>query len=159
MAAEPVSVLLVSAHLSDRAELQRILAHGKWRLYVRTTCPEALAFLQEHRVPVVICDGELTASDWRRILGGSAALPDPPCVIVSSRLADERLWAEVLNLGGYDVLYTPFDADEVLRVSWLAWQFWQRERGADHRSLCSVLAEDPPGRRHKTIVGPTCCMF
>jgi hypothetical protein len=29
-------------------------------------------------------------------------------------LADERLWAEVLNLCGYDVLATPFHADEVL---------------------------------------------
>jgi DNA-binding response OmpR family regulator len=34
-------------------------------------------------------------------------------LIVCSRLADERLWAEVLNLGGYDVLAIPFHAGEV----------------------------------------------
>lgn len=40
-------------------------------------------------------------------------------------MADERLWAEVLNLGGYDVLPTPFEPDEVTRVctgAWLAWK-------------------------------------
>lgn len=45
-----------------------------------------------------------------------------------SRLADESLWAEVLNLGGYDVLPTPLVEDEVTRVVWLAWQNWNNER-------------------------------
>ena len=37
-------------------------------------------------------------------------------MIVSSRLADDCLWAEVLNLGGYDLLAKPFAAAEVSRV-------------------------------------------
>jgi DNA-binding response OmpR family regulator len=40
----------------------------------------------------------------------------PPPLIVSDRLADERLWAEVLNLGAYDLLAMPFDAKEVLHA-------------------------------------------
>jgi len=40
----------------------------------------------------------------------------PPLLIVASRLADERLWAEVLNLGGYDVLLKPFEPAELRRV-------------------------------------------
>jgi len=35
---------------------------------------------------------------------------------VVSRLADERLWAEALNPGAYDMLLTPFEAEEVFRV-------------------------------------------
>jgi hypothetical protein len=42
-------------------------------------------------------------------------------MIVTSRLADERLWAEVLNLGGYHLLAKPFDASEVVRVVGTAW--------------------------------------
>ncbi len=38
-------------------------------------------------------------------------------MIVASRVTDEALWAEVLNLGGYDVLVQPFDRTEVLRVT------------------------------------------
>ena len=52
-------------------------------------------------------------------------LPDPPLLIVTSRLADERLWAEALNLGAWDVLAKPFDADEVIRIVSIAWQHWQ----------------------------------
>jgi DNA-binding response OmpR family regulator len=40
----------------------------------------------------------------------------PPPLIVSSCVADDRLWAEVLNLGGYDLLTKPFLAAEVSRV-------------------------------------------
>ena len=46
--------------------------------------------------------------------------PDPPLLIVTSGLADARLWAEALNLGTYDVLAKPFDATEVIRIVRLA---------------------------------------
>jgi DNA-binding response OmpR family regulator len=45
----------------------------------------------------------------------SATLTDPPLLIVSSRLADEHLWAEALNLGVFDVLAKPFQSEEVLQ--------------------------------------------
>jgi DNA-binding response OmpR family regulator len=65
--------------------------------------------------------------NWNTILLGLRELPDPPSVVVVSRFADEHLWAEVLNLGGYDVLATPFDRSEVLRVLYLAWTARERE--------------------------------
>jgi DNA-binding response OmpR family regulator len=43
-------------------------------------------------------------------------LPVPPQLVVTSRLADDHLWAEVLNIGGFDVLARPLDRDEVERV-------------------------------------------
>jgi DNA-binding response OmpR family regulator len=49
--------------------------------------------------------------------------------MVTSRLADERLWAEALNLGAYDVLAKPFDGREVIRILSLAWQHWQDRHG------------------------------
>jgi DNA-binding response OmpR family regulator len=54
-----------------------------------------------------------------------SCLPDPPFLIVTSRLADEQLWAEALNVGAYDVLAKPFDATEVMRTVSSAWQHWQ----------------------------------
>jgi DNA-binding NtrC family response regulator len=124
--------MLASAHLSDRAALHRILRCTRWKLSAHGNCGEALPHLRQHRVPVAISDAELAQSGWKCILEGIAGLPDRPMLIVSSRLADERLWAEVLNLGGWDVLATPFQPDEVLRVSLHAWQFWEHEnRPAD----------------------------
>jgi len=55
------------------------------------------------------------------VLAETLKLPDPPLLIVASRLADEYLWAEALNPGAYDVLAKPFDAEEVIRVLRSAW--------------------------------------
>ncbi|HUA60473.1 MAG TPA: hypothetical protein VML19_17050 [Verrucomicrobiae bacterium] len=41
--------------------------------------------------------------------------PNPPLLIVTSRLADDRLWAEALNLGAWDVVGKPLVASEVVR--------------------------------------------
>jgi DNA-binding NtrC family response regulator len=129
----PVTVLLVSARQTDRASLQQIMAGSSWKLQVRATAREGWALLRQRRVPVVICDGEKSDFDWRWLLREMDDLPASPKLVVSSRLADERLWAEVLNLGGYDVLSTPFEAREVLRTCFLAWQSWEHISGAASR--------------------------
>jgi DNA-binding response OmpR family regulator len=61
------------------------------------------------------------------LLAEVSTLPDAPLLIVTSRLADEQLWAEALNLGAYDVLAKPFDTEEVIRVLSLAWLHWKHE--------------------------------
>ncbi|HLK47457.1 MAG TPA: hypothetical protein VKT49_04945, partial [Bryobacteraceae bacterium] len=53
---------------------------------------------------------------WKRALQDLRRLSRPPQLVVTSRLADELLWAEALNWGAYDVLAEPFDRDEVMRV-------------------------------------------
>jgi DNA-binding response OmpR family regulator len=42
----------------------------------------------------------------------------------SSRQQSDRLWAEALNLGAWDVLAKPFDPTEVIRSVKSAWQRW-----------------------------------
>lgn len=69
---------------------------------------------------VVVCDQTFADGDWRELLSDLQAEQQMPPLIVSSRLADDRLWAEVLNLGGYDLLTKPFVAAEVSRVVKLA---------------------------------------
>jgi hypothetical protein len=55
-------------------------------------------------------------------------LPHHPLLIVASRLADEYLWAEVLNLGGHDVLAKPFQGAEVQWVLESAWRIWTNRK-------------------------------
>jgi DNA-binding response OmpR family regulator len=76
-----------------------------------------------YRLPprVVVCERDLPDGCWKEILELTFSLPHPPPVIVTARLADEYLWAEVLNLGGYDVLSKPFNKQEVSRTVRLAW--------------------------------------
>ena len=69
---------------------------------------------------------------WKDLFTAMMQLPRAPLLIVASRLADERLWAEVLNLGGHDVLCKPFQTKEVLWVLRSAWQLAERNGAAMH---------------------------
>jgi len=50
---------------------------------------------------------------------------NPPVIIVASGMANDSLWGEVLNFGGYDLLMEPFERNEVYRVISLAWLHWK----------------------------------
>ena len=54
--------------------------------------------------------------NWKNLLRYLRRSVPAPQLIVASRLADDSLWAEVLNIGGYDVLAQPFRREEVERV-------------------------------------------
>jgi DNA-binding response OmpR family regulator len=64
----------------------------------------------------------------------------PPLFIISSRLADERLWAEALNLGAYDVLAKPFDAREVLHAFSRALRHWSTVAPKPFEEVVAVRA-------------------
>jgi DNA-binding response OmpR family regulator len=126
-------VLPVGLKDVDGVALQRILhqsggsvsTRAEWTLIACATLPSAFSVLRKIIVPIVICDCDLMPGAWRVMLEHISALPDPPLMIVTSRLADERLWAEALNLGAYDMLVKPFDAREVIRILSLARQHWR----------------------------------
>ena len=74
---------------------------------------QARRAIRLHAPTVVVCEVRENG-DWQQLLADAQAAQ---CLIlVVSRHADERLWAEVLNLGGFDVLALPFDRDELSRV-------------------------------------------
>ena len=124
------AVLAVSLLPADRIRLREILSRGNWKLHEASDCHEALALLRDQSVPVLLCERDHADGNWEDLLKATARLPAPPNLIVFSRLADESLWAKVLNLGGFDVLMTPFEPEEVLRVTFSAWSRWECEFGA-----------------------------
>lgn len=108
------SVLTVSSLQEDHICLRHILGGSRRMAQQAKTCRQALASIRAGKISVLICEADLPDGSWKDVLVGLAAETAPPPLIVASRLADERLWAEVLNLGGYDVLSKPFDPGEVL---------------------------------------------
>lgn len=121
-------ILVVSPFEEDLLSLQQIFSGSNWILRGTRTCGEALALLRESRVSVIICESDLPNGDWKNMLEELAQAAAAPHLIVTSRLADQYLWAEVLNLGGYDVLEKPFDAQEVRRIVTLAQRHWENHR-------------------------------
>jgi len=111
-----VSALLVGEYENDRMFLHGIFRDAGWRLWEAADRSRALDCLNSHPVQVVISEKDGPRWHWKRVLNDLRALTRPPQLIVTSRTADDYLWAEVLNVGGYDVLPQPFDRDEVERV-------------------------------------------
>jgi DNA-binding response OmpR family regulator len=94
-----------------------------------------MAALQAGTIPVMVAEADSQSSPWRELLARIQPLPEPPALILASRLADERLWAEALNLGAYDVLAKPFAPHELIRSVTNAWLHWQGLRDHRHRAL------------------------
>lgn len=125
--AGPAAILLVSPSGDDRAMLRRVLLRSGRRTCEARNYREALAALCRDRMSVIICERHLPDGDWKDVLGLIAPLADPPCLIVTDADAEDGFWAEVLNLGGYDVLMQPLSNEEVTRVVELACEQWERE--------------------------------
>jgi len=130
-----LKVLSVSPVEEDHLFLQSIVGHSTWTLFKADCCFVALAVLQQHDISVVLCEHELVPGTWLDLLGQINDMPHPPSLVVTSRLADERLWAEALNLGAWDVLAKPFDRSEVLRSVKSAWQHWHDQMQAPLRTM------------------------
>ena len=118
------AVLAVSPAAEDQRTLKNLFHRMPWRLKKVATVSQGLRLALSETVAVVIRERELAGGNWRSLLNTIRDFARPPRLIVVSRCADESLWAEVLNLGGYDVLATPFDADEVRRVVSYAVDSW-----------------------------------
>ena len=132
-----VQILSVSPSDADHAALCEILQGSKsnletncrWMVHPVSTVASAAEALAQEEIPIVISECNLSSGTWHAILQITSAVPEPPVLIVTSRLADEQLWAETLNLGAWDVLAKPFDADEVIRAVASAWR--HRQSGRD----------------------------
>jgi DNA-binding response OmpR family regulator len=122
-----VTILAVSPAEEDHVGLAHLFSHSNWKFDQARTCAEAREALGRGDTAVVICAVELPDGSWRDLLASLAGRAAPPRLIVASRLADDRLWADVLDRGGYDVLSVPFEGREVIRVVSLAWRQWKHE--------------------------------
>jgi DNA-binding response OmpR family regulator len=113
-------LLVISPFEEDHASIRNAIPASDCPVCVAPTAHEGLALLRRQSARVVITERDLPDGNWRQVLDALQSLAQAPLLIVTSRHADERLWAEVLNLGGYDVLSKPFDQQELARVLYLA---------------------------------------
>ena len=119
-----IPILLVSPHDADVASLRHILHHSDWNITPVESVSAARKHLSRHAAAVVLCERDLPDGNWSDILLTTSQMEQPPLLLVISRHADDSLWAEVLNVGGYDVLLKPFEKAEVARVVGMAWRHW-----------------------------------
>ncbi len=119
-----MTTLFVSPSESDHHTLKNIFSRSRWNLHAAFAFEEAFTILRQESVQVVIFDCHVAGGGWRVMLENLASLPAPPKLIAASREMTKDLWADVLQMGGYDLLSIPWDPQEVLRVTSLAWRCW-----------------------------------
>jgi DNA-binding NtrC family response regulator len=112
----PLGILSVSAAAEDHIAVRKSLPDISCWVQTAESCHTAFESLRYGRISIVVCERDLPDGNWRDVLEWVGSPPEGPFVIVTSRLADEWLWAEVLNLGGFDLLAKPFNAEETRHV-------------------------------------------
>ena len=120
-----LSALLVGEYETDAFLLREVFGALGWRLFEAGDRRLAIKYLERNPLQVVIAKTDVPNWNWRHVLNDLQGLANPPQLIVTSRTADESLWAEVLNIGGYDVMVLPFDRFEVERVTASAYRHFQ----------------------------------
>lgn len=136
-----IPILVVSPSASDVTALRQILHHDDWHIAHVETARDAAEHLNRHAPAVILCERDLPDGSWHDILLRSDSLNPRPLLLVISRYADESLWGEVLNVGGYDVLIKPFEKGEVARVVGMAWRHWWSRRAPALAQSPSLFAQ------------------
>ena len=103
---------------TDFAALQDIVVAKHYGPLRRgKTLVEARHLVNRELIDIIITEVDLADNrGWRDVLDTIESSGALQPLIVVSHLADEFLWAEVLNLGGFDVLSEPFEEEDVVRV-------------------------------------------
>lgn len=111
-----ISAVFIASDDRNFTDLNRIFQAMRWQLSRADTWQGALRLPSGREASHFLYQHSPTDRTWVDALGAASSLPSKPSFILTSRLGDERLWAEVLNRGGYDLLLQPFDPVEVTRV-------------------------------------------
>lgn len=119
------AILTVGLDARAEALIRRLSQAQDWVCDQARNYREALGYLRaaQERPPAVLLCGELLEDgSWLQFLEDLGGLTR---LIVVSRIADESLWAEVLNRGGYDLLPGPLTERELqwtIDSARLAWE-------------------------------------
>ncbi len=123
-----LTVLVVSPLDEDHARVRNLCREGRCRCHLlNARCrQEALPLARRHPFSLVLSERDLPDGSWKDLWEQIGSADRRPPLIVTSAQADSSLWAEVLNLGGYDVLAKPLDEREILHVLVRAWEQMDR---------------------------------
>ncbi len=135
------TLLTVGLSEEDRSAVRRVLSPRGWVIGEVHGCGQVFEQLRERRYQAVLSECFLNDGDWEDVLAELTLFSPAPPLFVVYRHADHRLWAEILSLGGYDLLMAPFDGNELVRVmSLIADRHERLERPHDLAPLAAVAS-------------------
>lgn len=121
-----IRVLALTRDPDEWHTLQRLAADENWIMLWAHCSARAREIIATHSVLVVICDRDLPQEDWKHVFDELSGLRPLPCLLLASEVADDYLWREVVQHGGFEILTRPFEDDKVVRMIRFAanWRGW-----------------------------------
>lgn len=145
---KPISILVVSSEIRNHNSLRDILD----REGLKTICASAVGECQEvfasQNIDLVFCDRGLADGTYRDILAMTRSKSPHVRLVVTSRLADWEEYLEALDNGAFDLIASPSQAADIIRVINQA----QRE---DEMRCAPALAEPSGLRGRPGLMGAT----
>jgi DNA-binding response OmpR family regulator len=120
-----LEVLAVMPLHPVREEFSVIARREGWLIEYASTIDLGVDILRSQEKPIVICDRDLPASDWRAGLATISAAAPTSVILLASAAEEENLWEEVVELGGYDVVLKPLEHAQVVQTVDFAWRYWK----------------------------------
>lgn len=109
-------VLFVSPRREDATTLSSMLRSLSVPIEYVADLTHARVMIRDGNYPVILTEANLRDGTWLDVLDLAYRVTPRSEVIVTDAAADARFWAEVLNMGAYDLIAQPFATGEVQRI-------------------------------------------
>ena len=125
-------VLTISPVAGDWTDARRVLSRTDYPLAFARDVDRARKILSELPVAVILIEADELGSSWREVLAELDAPGRAPNVVVMTRCASERLWVEVLDSGGFDLVAKPVTDRELWSAVDGAMAAWLHRHQFEH---------------------------
>lgn len=111
-----MSMLLVLPMDRCRSLISK-LQRPKMRIHTANSCRGALRLLADNpNIELIVTGLSLEDGNWSDVVRYVVECGHKAEIVVSSPVASETLWSEIIWRGAYDILLEPYDHEEVARV-------------------------------------------
>lgn len=124
------AVLVISSSAAQRQCIEKAARVSSWKISVAGGWRDACFVLSRCGVDVIFCDDRLADGTWKDVLSTIAPMPQAPRLVVLSDGVSAGMCAEVMNLGGFDVLNRPLREDDIGRAVAAGCRSLQAEKDA-----------------------------
>ncbi len=115
-------IVLLSANPEVRITFRRIFDDSGWSIRESKAIVRLADAIDSAWMGVLLTDYTLPDGNWRTAMAVAKKVAFACETVVTSRIADERMWAEVLNLGAFDLIPQPIDPADALGLCTGAWR-------------------------------------
>jgi len=140
----PVRLLAVIPNDMQFELLRSAIEDVGWEIFRAHSITDGLSTLVNHKINTIVTSCELEDGSWLEMINALQPCRNAPRVLVAWSHADNRLWLDVLEHGGYDLLAIPFDRNEIVRLTSSAFLSWQKNiRGLSSAYFPTDTSDDP----------------